>query len=202
MLELKKVTVTGGLSCGKSSVCHFLSELGAKVVNADKIVHELLNPNTPIGQRVIKLLGPEIVIENKMDRSKIASRIFTNPKLLRSLENILHPAVYEELEKQYEEAKKDKETQLFVADIPLLFETKGEERFDTTIVVVANREACWERFRKSTGYEREEYNRRMARQLTTHEKAERADYVIENDGTLDELKVETLKIYKKLVGKD
>jgi len=200
MLELRKVTVTGGLSCGKSSVCHFLSELGAKVVNADAIVHELLKPNTPIGQEVIELIGPDIVIEDKIDHEKIARRVFTHPKLLRSLESILHPAVYEEIEKQFEETKKSKESELFIADIPLLFETKGEERFDTTIAVVANREECWKRFRKSTGYEREEYNRRMARQLTVNEKAEKADYVIQNDGTLEDLKVEVKKLYDKLIG--
>lgn len=198
MLKLRKVAVTGGLSCGKSSVCRFLDELGAKVVDADAIVHKLLTPETSAGRETIKLLGSEIVVGNQIDRAKIARRVFTHPTLLRSLENILHPYVYEEIELEYKKTKEKGKHTLFIADIPLLFESGGDRFFDTTVAVISGKEACWDRFRKSTGYEREEFDRRMAEQILPEEKVSKADHVIRNDGTLEELKEKVIQLYKQL----
>src|SRR5262245_55950333 len=103
MLILKKVAVTGGLSCGKSSVCRIFKELGAYVVSADDIVHQLLTPQTKPGQQVIELMGSDIVVDQHIDRSKIAKKVFGNLKLLKSLEQILHPAVRHEIDKKYQQ---------------------------------------------------------------------------------------------------
>lgn len=188
MLKLKKVAITGGISCGKSLASKYLKELGAHVVDADKIVHKLLTPETDTGKKVIELLGPSIVVNGKIDRERVAKRVFLNPKLIRSLELILHPKVYEEIDKIYEGIKEKESVKLFAAEVPLLFESGGDKYFDHTIAVTADPELCWERYRKSTGYEREDFNRRMARQLPQHEKAEKSDFVIKNDGTPEELK--------------
>lgn len=198
MLALRKVAVTGGLSCGKSTVCHFFSELGSKVVYADEIVHQLLKPETLLGQKVIELLGPNILTKGQIDRSKIASKVFANPKQLHSLEKLLHPIVYEEIEKEYNSAVQDKDITLFIAEIPLLFESGGNKFFDTIITITAPLEQCWERFLNSTGYEREEFDRRMANQMDPLEKAKRANYIIRNNGSLDQLKQEVNKLYETL----
>ncbi|NGX41977.1 MAG: Dephospho-CoA kinase [Chlamydiae bacterium] len=195
MLKLKKVAVTGGISSGKSLACNCFAGLGAYVVKADEIVHNLLIPDTKLGKKVIELLGSEIVVDNKIDRNRIAKKVFLNPKLLRLLEELLHPAVYEEIEKEYQKVTKTKNTYtLFVAEVPLLFESKGERYFDYTVAAIADREICWERYRKTTGYEREDFNRRSARQLRQSEKAERSDFVIKNNGSADELQKEVKKI--------
>ena len=81
------MAVTGGLSCGKSSVCRIFKELGAYVVSADEIVHQLLSPDTNLGQKIISLLGTEIVVNQKLDRSRIAEMYFKNPELLNRLKN-------------------------------------------------------------------------------------------------------------------
>lgn len=201
MLKLNKVAVTGGLSCGKSSACRFFKELGAYVVSADEIVHRLLNLsyNANLGQKIISLLGPDIVIDHQINRSQIAKKVFNHPELLQALENLLHPAVREEMEKLYQVVKKDRLAPLFVAEIPLLYETGAERFFDYTIVVQADESACKERFQKLTGYENAEYERRMARQMQTSEKARRADYVINNNGTLDDMRDAVGTIYKQLL---
>lgn len=201
MLTLKKLAITGGLASGKSLVCRYFSELGAYSVDADEIVHRLLTPDTELGKKTIELLGAEIVVEGKISRSRIASKVFTNPTLLRSLEEVIHPIVYEEIERQYQKwmAKKTDAT-LFIVEIPLLFESGGEKYFDYTVAVVADREICWERYRQTTGHEREDFNRRMARQLRQYEKAEKANYVIRNDGSPEELRQETHKLYQLLCG--
>lgn len=202
MLTLKKVAVTGGLSCGKSLVCKFLGEFGAYVVDADHIVHQLLTPNTEIGDKVVDLLGSDIVVGGQIDRSRVAAKVFHHPTLLRKLESLLHPQVYNEIQRRYEEIRKrNKETSLFVAEIPLLFETEGERFFDATVAVVADSEICWIRYRKSTGYEKEEFNRRMDRQFKQEEKAKRANYIIINNGTETELKSQVKKLYDQLMSK-
>lgn len=200
MLKLKKVAVTGVVSSGKSLVCHYLSEFGAYVVDSDKIVHQLLNPNTTVGQQVVELLGERILEGDKINRSRVAKIVFLNPRLLQSLENLLHPAVYKEISRQYDEVvTQQTPPPLFVAEVPLLFESSGEFFFDTTIAVVSHQEQCWERYRKSTGHEREDFNRRTACQLNQQEKVKRADFVIHNEGSKESLKNETKQIYDLLV---
>lgn len=197
MLKLKKVAITGGLSCGKSTVCRFFKEFGAYVVSADTIVHQLLSPETNLGQRVINLLGRDIIVDHLIDRSKIAKKVFNQPTLLKSLENILHPAVQDEIEKQYAEAAKQN-VPLFVAEIPLLFESFGNKQFDYTIAVIADPKLCKQRFELTSVYDQNEYEKRAARQMDLSEKARRADEVIVNNGTIDQLKASVKKCFDKL----
>lgn len=198
MLRLAKVAVTGGLSCGKSSACHFFKELGAYVVSADEIVDQILSPHTSLGQKVIKLIGPEIVVDQQIDHAKIAKKVFNNPQLLHSLEALLHPAVLQALETSYQQIKQTKQYPLFVAEVPLLYEAGFESWFDYVIVITATREQCKERFHKKTGYGEEEFTKRSKRQWDTELKAQRADSVIVNNGSLEELKREIEKIFIKL----
>ncbi|ADI38991.1 Dephospho-CoA kinase [Waddlia chondrophila 2032/99] len=199
MLRLKKVAVTGGISSGKSLICQYFSEFGAYVIDADKIVHQLLNPDTEIGQKVVALLGERILDKQTISRSRVAKLVFLNPRLLKSLENLLHPLVYEEINRIYKKVAHEKNPPpLFVAEVPLLFESGGEAYFDQTIAVVSIQEKCWERYRASTGNEREDFNRRTACQLPQHVKAEKADIVIHNEGSIESLKKQTKTIYESL----
>ena len=201
MLKLKKLAITGGISSGKSQACKFFTELGAYVVVADEIVHQLLTPDTELGKKVIELLGTGIVVNGKIDRTRVAKKVFLNPKLLRSLEQILHPKVYEEIENQYREvSQRDNPPPLFIAEIPLLFETGGEQYFDQTITITSDNEKCWERYQRATGHEREDFSRRRARMLRQNEKAKRADYVIQNNETAEELRLEVNKLFDILCG--
>lgn len=198
MLNLRKIAVTGGLSSGKSSVCRLFRELGAYVVSADDIVHQLLSSQTELGQKIISLLGDEIVVDGNIDRKSIAKQVFNNPALLMSLENLLHPAVMAEVENQYQQIQKQGKAPLFVAEIPLLFEASAEENFDCTIAVLTPSLTSRQRFVSSSGNNGEEYDKRMARQLPPEEKARRADYVINNYGTKQELRLSVEKLFNKL----
>lgn len=198
MLILKKVAVTGGLSSGKSSVCRIFKQLGATVVSADEIVHQLLTPESPIGKKVVELIGVSCLVNGQIDRSVIAKEVFKNQNLLKSLENILHPAVKAEIDRAFAKAKHEGKTRLFVVEIPLLFESSSEG-YDKTIAVFTDEKTAQRRFSESTGYGPEEYVKRMSQQLSPHAKAERADFVIKNEGTLQDLHAAVSKIYNKLV---
>lgn len=194
MLNLKKIAVTGGLAAGKSTVCELLKQLGAYVVSADEIAHQLLLSGTATAQQIIDLLGPDIIHENELDRKKIAAQVFSEPDLLTALEKIIHPAVFNEIERKYSQASREKKHSLFVAEIPLLYEAGKEENFDAIITVDASRELC----RKRYGGSDEEFDKRMTRQILPEHKANKAHYVIQNNGSFEELKNEVKTIYLQL----
>lgn len=203
MLGLKKIGVTGGVACGKTTACRFFKELGAYVLSADEIVHKLLSPTTTIGQQVIDLIGHDIVVNHQIDRSKIAKKVFNRPQLLQALEDILHQAVWQEMEKQYNTLNTSSPAvPLFVAEIPLLFETtRGAflDFFDYTIAIVADPETCQQRFQQTTGYDKTEYEKRAKLQMDLSEKARRADFVIFNNGSLSDMKSAIRNLYHQLV---
>lgn len=199
MLILKKLAVTGGLSCGKSTACRFFEEFGAYVVSADTIVHQLLSPETSLGQQVISLFGSDILVQGQIDRKCIAERVFKSPERLKALEDLVHPAVRVEISRHHTQAKKRGSFPLFVAEIPLLFEGETSEWYDATVAVIAKENHCIRRFTHATGATREEFNQRASRQMPLSEKAQRADYIIENDGSLQQLKASTKSVFEQVV---
>lgn len=193
MLNLKKIAVTGGLASGKTTVCRYLGELGAYVVSADAIVHQLLSSDAAIKEQVIGLLGTEIVSDRQLNRQKIAEQVFSHPDKLVLLEKILHPAVLEEIEKKYKQVKKEKKYSLFIAEIPLLYESESEHFYDRVVSVTADPALCQQR------YTQPDFEKRMQRQLPLHYKTAKAHYTIENNGNLDDLKKNVLALYSQLI---
>jgi len=167
-------------------------------MSADEIVHKLLSPKTDIGQKVVNLIGAEILIDGQIDRSVIAKKVFNQPHLLQSLENLLHPAVQEEIETESAYVESNQLASVFIAEIPLLFETGGERFFDFTIAVVADVKQCQERFIKATHKSIAEFEKRSARQLSMEEKAQKATYTIVNNNSLADLKLTVAKLYTNL----
>lgn len=191
MLTLRKIAVTGGLKSGKSTVCRFLKTDGAYVVSADEIVHQLLLSNTTLIQKIINALGSDAASSGKLDRSIIAQKVFSDPKKLQELESILHPAVIEEIKKEYEKVKNEKKYLFFVAEVPLLYESESHFFFDDVIAVIADIDICKKRYQNDV-----EYEKRMARQLPQNEKAAKANYIITNNGNLKDLQTKVKNLFK------
>lgn len=187
--------MTGGLAVGKTTVCRLFEEFGAYVVYADEIVRRCLTLGTPMGQQVIDLLGSDIIINNQIDRKKVSDIVFSNPSKLQALEIILHPVVRREMMSLFEKIKNNAAYSFFVAEIPLLYEAKMEEDFDTTVAVV-----CDEHIARERSLNKKEFERRSRFQLSQSAKQSRADYVIVNEGDLAALKKEVSKLIPKLKG--
>lgn len=195
---LRKLAITGGIASGKSTATRMFKELSASVVSADDIVHHLLTPNTTVGQKVIQLFGNDIITHQTIDRSKIAKIVFTQPPMLRLLESIIHPSVLNEIEKEYQKTKRLDHAQLFVAEIPLLFEMGAEKYFDYTLCVTSNYEECVKRFTQNGKYTKNEFDRRMSYQLSPEEKAKKATYVIDNNSSIENFYDQIKSIYYSL----
>lgn len=193
-----RLAITGGFASGKSTVCHFFKKLGAYVVSADEIVHELLAKRIDVQKQVQDLLGSEVVILGRLDRKAIAEKVFSQTEALISLEQILHPLVLSEMRSQYTAVKDLPDYRFFVAEVPLLFESCNEEFlhfFDYVIAVTAPMPLCEERCIKKG---LTQVQNRIQRQLPQKTKAERAQFVIENTGTLESLERDVLELAEKL----
>jgi len=181
------VGLTGGLGAGKSEALRLLGELGAATLSTDAVVAELLS--TPDVQRALTdRFGADVA----SDRSEIAHRVFGNEEDRAWLEGLLWPMVGERVASWRASLSSD---QVAVVEVPLLFESGMESAFDATIAVVAD-EPVREARAASRGHAA--VAERAARQLPQQEKADRADFVVRNDGSLDELKQTLSQVLAKL----
>ncbi len=193
MLNSKKIAITGGISSGKSTFCGFLKKMGAIVVDADQIVHDLLSSSqTLLGRQVIHLLGKEVRVGRKIDRKKVATEVFNNPKKLNALEKLLHPYAFKEIEQRYQKERLKGKDFIFVVEIPLLFETKKEKEYDIIVTLVRAEETCRSLCKNI------DYNARTSRLLSIEEKKKKSHFVIENNGSLKDLKRKAQSFMKSL----
>lgn len=186
MLNLKKIAITGGVASGKTSVCRFFQQLGAFVVNADQLVHDLLETDANLVQQITQLFGSKVLQNGKIDRSLIAEKVFNYPEQLQKLEELIHPAVLRKIDECYSQAKRAGKYTAFVVEIPLLFEIQAESDYDVIVAVLADEQVAEQRFEQA-GFQPSEYTRRMKRQINPHLKANRANYIIHNNGSLEDL---------------
>lgn len=197
MLGLKKVAITGSIASGKSTVCDLFRTLGAEVVSADDIVHQLLSNDSQTIEAVAALLGQNVFDDtHHLDRSKIAKAVFNNPKLLKSLEKILHPIVKHAIDQRYAQACTWRKTPLFIAEIPLLFESGADHDFDAVICVVSSEKRRKEWYLQKHSFD--DFNQRQQFQWNEDAKAKQSDIILKNDGTLEELRTAVEILFKQL----
>jgi dephospho-CoA kinase len=189
------MAVTGPLACGKSTFVRMLGEMGADTVSADGIVHDLLARDPETISKVVERFGEDVRGETGIDRRALARAVFGDERALQDLEDILHPLVREETDRRVASSEAD----LFVAEIPLLFEGGRSGQFDHTVAVTApeERRLAWAAER---GMGEEQVRAIEARQLPQEEKARRADLVVQNDGDLDTLSGRAREIFEMVTG--
>jgi dephospho-CoA kinase len=193
------VAVTGPLASGKSTLVKMLGDFGAETVSADEIVHHLLAEDEETIAAVTQRFGESVRDEEGVDRKALGQEVFGDAEALRDLEEILHPRVREETDRRATASNAD----LFVAEIPLLFEGEEEQRrsgrFDVTVAVTTpeKRRRAWAEER---GMGAEQRRAVEARQLSSEEKARRVDVVVKNDGDLDKLKEQAKALMNQVLG--
>jgi dephospho-CoA kinase len=191
------VGLTGGIGSGKSTVLSMLAERGAVVVDADAIVHELQQPGTDVFNLMVETFGANIVApDGGLDRSRVASIVFSDPEKLKKLNEIVHPAVGRVVLRRLGDAGED---DIVVLDIPLLTEnTRAERELEKVIVVDVSPETQVARA-VARGADAADVRKRIAAQADRDARLALADHVVDNEGSLDSLDKQIDKLWTILL---
>ena len=195
---MKVIGLTGGIGSGKSTVSRFLAELGAVVIDADKVGHEALKPGTELWREVVTAFGRQTLTpDGDIDREKLGEIAFSNPDSLVRLNRIMHPRLYEVVKAQIEECRRQG-TGVVVLEAPLLIEAGWTSLVDKIWVTVASEATVLRRLQERTGLSEPESLARIRSQLASTERVRYADVTIDTDGELDELRARVEKLWRKL----
>jgi dephospho-CoA kinase len=188
------IGLTGGIAAGKSTALAALERLGAATISSDAVVHELLESEPLLG-RLTERWGEDVAPQGRVDRARIGQVVFADPEQLAWLESQVHPLVGERIAAFL--GSLPESTELAVVEVPLLFESGMESVFDTSVAVVTSDEV---RRARADARGHALVGEREARQLAQGEKAERAEHVIQNDGTPEDLERALSALVEKLKG--
>lgn len=193
------VGLTGGVASGKTVVSQILREEGAYLINADQIARNLVRPHSPAWKELRRVFGDGILDEDgSIHRKKLAAKVFSDPEQRNLLNQILHPRIKEEIEREVKEIGEKDPDGIVVIDAALLVELGDYRKMDRLIVVASTKMQQIERLAKRDGLEEEEAQRILCSQMPVEEKLKVADFVIRNDGSLEETKRKAREIFQEL----
>lgn len=192
--------VTGGIGSGKTTVCGFLAEQGAEVFYADLEARRLMTEHDGIRSDIIDAFGPDsYAADGSLNRAYLSDVVFGSPENVERINAIVHPRVHEAFARAAEEAEADG-VELLVHEAALIYESGGDKHLDAVAVVVSPDEDRIARVVERDATTKEAVRDRMDHQLSQDELRRRGDYVIENDGTLDDLRRKSVDLYNQVVG--
>lgn len=195
------IGLCGGIGAGKSLVAAELARLGCLVIDSDRLNHEVLG-RPEVAARLRSWWGPGVLdAAGAVDRRKVAEIVFADPAERRRLESLVHPLIAQARAAIIRQSESDSAIKAFVIDSPLLFESNLDRECDAVVFVDASEPTRLERLRLQRGWDAQELRRREQGQLPLAEKRRRADLVVENNGTVDELRPRVADILKKIVGR-
>ena len=195
-----RIGLTGGIGSGKSTVAALLAARGALVVDADRIAREVVEPGTPGLARVVETFGRGVLAtDGSLDRAALAAIVFADPEARRDLERIVHPAVRERAAELEQAASPDA---VVVHVIPLLVETGQQDQFDVVVVVDVDPETQLARLAARDGLNAAEGAARLAAQASREQRRAAADIVIDNRGSVTDLKAQIGPLWRFLTSAD
>lgn len=193
-----KIGLTGGLGTGKTTVLKLFAQAGMAVLDADHLAHHALEPGQEAYKKSIMSFGKEILRPDRtIDRSKLAAVVFRNPKLLAKLNGIVHPPVKRQIKYFLRECGKWN-VDMCAVSVPLLYETRMEKWFDKVVAVKVSRDKVVQRVEASRGMSRADILARIKAQMPVAEKCRRADFVLNNNGSLKHLRSQVKGLLKKI----
>ena len=195
---MKVIGLTGGIGSGKSTVSRLLAELGAVIIDADKVGHEAFKPDTEGWREVAAAFGRQILAaDGKIDRKKLGEIVFGNPDSLERLNRIMHPRIHNMVKAQLEKYQQQR-VGVVVLEAPLLIDSGWASTVAEVWVTVASGDTILRRLQKRAGLSQPESLARIRSQLSPEERVRHADVVIDTDCDLDELKVRVDELWQRL----
>ena len=194
----KVIGLTGGIGSGKSTVSQFLMELGAVILDADKVGHEAFKPNTEAWREVVAAFGRQILTPGgEVDRKKLGEIVFSQPEALSRLNQIMHPRMYDMMKAQIEEYRRQG-VDVVVLEAAILIEANWTSLVDEVWATVAPETMVLQRLKEQRGIEKEQTLARIRSQLSAEERIKHADVVINNEGDLDVVKARVKGLWERL----
>lgn len=195
---MKLVGLTGGIASGKSTVAAMLQRLGAAVVDADELAREVVQPGQIAWQEIVDAFGPEILQEDRaLDRPKLRKIVFDDPQARTKLEAMIHPRVRALAEEKIRDLAAAGQA-VVVYEVPLLFEVRLHETLRPVILVACDPKTQTVRIMRRDRVSGAEAQKTIAAQMSLEEKRKLADYVIENNGSLEKLERQVRELWEKL----
>lgn len=198
---MKVIGITGGISAGVSLIAAIFRELGAVVLEADRVAREVVAPGTDAYRRILEVFGRDLVLpDGSLDRRKLGQIVFKDAVARRRLNAITHPEIRRRVQAQIEQMAVEHPDAVVLVDIPLLLDTAGRDAFDLdgVIVVLATPEQQISRLIARDGLTLEEAEQRLAAQRPLAEKALEADWVIDNTGTVERTRSQVEALWNEL----
>ncbi len=196
------VGVTGGIGCGQSTVCDFLEKMSCKVINADLKAREVIQKDRNLQRLLKNTFGNGIFMENgELDRKKLAEIAFKDELSTMKLNHLVHPRMVECLIEEMEKARFSMRFPIVIVDAALIYEISNEKFFDFVLVVNAPLNLRQTRVIGRDGMSKRQFMERVDKQIPLEDKVKWADFVINNDGSMEELKERTKEVYQKLMAK-
>jgi dephospho-CoA kinase len=196
------IGITGGIVGGKSTVASMFKDLGAKIVDADKLGHSVILPHRPAWKKIIRLFGKDFLRNDRtIDREKLGKIVFTNQTLLKKLNEITHPEIIKLIKKEINLARNKTHNQekILIIDAALIYEAKIDKLMDKIIVVHIDEDEQVRRLIKRNDLPKEEALQRIKSQMPMKEKVKIADYVIDNSNSLEKTKEQVETIWQELM---
>jgi len=194
------VALTGGIASGKSVVAKILEELGCYIHNADKIAHDLMEPEKPVWKKIVAHFGIKILNEDKtINRSRLGKIIFSDEKERRFLNELIHPLVLEKKKEIINRIEKEGHYNIFISEAALTIEAGFADFFDKIIMTYCKKEVQIERLMERDGISQKQAMKKIKSQMQPQEKLKYADYIIDTSGSLQSTVEQTERVYRNLM---
>jgi dephospho-CoA kinase len=192
------IGITGGIGSGKTTVCAVFARLGVPVLSADEIGRELGDSDPAIRIQLTKILGSSAYTsDGRLDRPFVASRLFSDARIRRRVENVIHPRVEEEIDRRLDELRREGQ-KLALVEAALIYEAGLQKKLDAVIVVDSDEAVRIRRVRERDGSSEDDVRKRAAAQMSPAKKILKADYVIKNNNSLRTLETNVQFLYSIL----
>lgn len=194
-----KVGLTGGVASGKTMVLNLFEELGAQVIDADAISHEVVRPHLPAWKKIVEHFGKEYLNPDlTLNRGMLRKIVFTDDTQRKVLENIIHPEILKEIRLRCKQIEELYPKAVLIVDIPLLIEIGLVNEYNKIILVYVDKETQIKRIIGRYGISKDEALKILGAQIPMEEKIQFADFVIDNKGTIEEIKLAVSKVFEQL----
>lgn len=196
-----KVGLTGGIASGKSTVASMFVELGARLIDTDAIARQVVKIGGPVFESIVKFFGQKVLNEKgELNRQGLREIIFKDQEARNKLNSLVHPAVAAEVEAAFDEIARSDSNAVALVDVPLLYETNTEDRYDVVVVVYVPAQMQAQRLMLRDGVNRESAEQSLKAQMPLEEKRKKAQFVVDNSGTLQETRKQVQAVWQTLCG--